>query len=33
MGVDNIFLCSWDEFEDWIRDPIFINFEIDLLFI
>jgi hypothetical protein len=22
MGVDNIFLCSWDEFEDWIREQI-----------
>ena len=22
MGDKNIFLCSWDEFEDWIRKRI-----------
>lgn len=22
MSVDNIFLCTWDEFEDWIREQI-----------
>jgi len=22
MGVKNIFSCSWDEFEDWIRQQI-----------